>query len=72
MPCSLTCTLADAGDPALGKKYFYSQNCYACHLGPDDRPGSGLPQATLDRFASRDELPPLQPLPAQRGWDFVS
>jgi hypothetical protein len=42
-----------AGDPALGKKYFYSQNCYACHLGPDDRPGSGLPQATLDRFASR-------------------
>ncbi|MBL9087282.1 MAG: c-type cytochrome [Planctomycetia bacterium] len=47
-----------AGDPALGKKYFYSLNCYACHLGPDDRPGSDLPKATLERFAGRDELPP--------------
>lgn len=65
-----------AGDPALGKKYFYTQNCYACHLGPDDRPGSGLPQATLDRFAARNELPPGPRLTAMGskvnpGWLFA-
>lgn len=47
-----------AGDAALGKRWFYSQNCYACHLGPDDREGSDLPRETLDRFKARDDLPP--------------
>lgn len=63
------------GDAARGKKYFYTQNCYACHLGPDDRAGSDLPQATLDRFAGRTALPPGPRLTAlgskvNPGWLF--
>ncbi|HVG95115.1 MAG TPA: c-type cytochrome, partial [Planctomycetota bacterium] len=47
-----------AGDAAKGRERFYTVGCYACHLGPDDREGSGLPEATLKRFDRRTDLPP--------------
>lgn len=47
-----------AGDPKKGGELFYSMGCYACHLGPDDRDGSALPEPTRKRFERREELPP--------------
>jgi cbb3-type cytochrome oxidase cytochrome c subunit/mono/diheme cytochrome c family protein len=47
-----------AGDVEKGRQIFYSMGCYACHLGPDDRAGSALPEPTLRRFERRDDVPP--------------